>query len=114
MAVMANTMAMAARERTPERADRADVEAWLAAHTDEAERVQSWRAMAEMLHARYDSVVQEPVPAEVAQQVSAVVLGAGRPGARAYRRHLAAHGTGAGAGALRAASCWRSWSFSCW
>src|SRR3569833_45629 len=44
---------------------RADVEAWLAAHPDEAERVQSWRAMAEMLHARYDSIAQEPVPARL-------------------------------------------------
>src|SRR5436190_11937444 len=44
---------------------RGDVEAWLAAHPDDAERVQSWRAMAEMLHARYDSVAQEPVPARL-------------------------------------------------
>ncbi len=41
---------------------RGDVEAWLAAHPEEAARVQSWRAMAEALHARYDAVVNEPVP----------------------------------------------------
>jgi len=41
---------------------RADVEAWLASHPDDAERVQSWRAMAEALHARYDQVANEPVP----------------------------------------------------
>ena len=41
---------------------RADVEAWLAGHPDDAERVQSWRAMAEALHARYDQVANEPVP----------------------------------------------------
>ena len=41
---------------------RGDVEAWLAAHPDDAERVQSWRAMAEALHARYDAVANEPVP----------------------------------------------------
>lgn len=41
---------------------RGDVEAWLAAHPEEAARVQSWRAMAEALHARYDQVVNEPVP----------------------------------------------------
>lgn len=41
---------------------RADVEAWLAAHPDDAERVKSWRAMAEILHARYDMIAQEPVP----------------------------------------------------
>jgi len=39
-----------------------DVEAWLAAHADDAERVRSWRAMAEALHARYDAVADEPVP----------------------------------------------------
>src|SRR5450759_970617 len=41
---------------------RGDVEAWLAAHPEDAERVQSWRAMAEALHARYDSVADEAVP----------------------------------------------------
>jgi anti-sigma factor RsiW len=41
---------------------RADVEAWLATHPDDAERVQSWRAMADALHARYDQVADEAVP----------------------------------------------------
>lgn len=41
---------------------RGDVEAWLTAHPDDAARVQSWRAMADMLHERYDSVVDEAVP----------------------------------------------------
>jgi anti-sigma factor RsiW len=41
---------------------RSDVETWLAAHPDDAARVQSWRAMAEALHARYDSVADEAVP----------------------------------------------------
>lgn len=41
---------------------RGDVEAWLAAHPDDAERVDSWRTMAQALHARYDSVANEPVP----------------------------------------------------
>ncbi|MBR0694223.1 anti-sigma factor [Bradyrhizobium lablabi] len=47
-------------ELPPER--RGDVEAWLAAHPDEAARVRSWRAMADVLHARYDSVLDEAVP----------------------------------------------------
>jgi len=47
-------------ELPPER--RGDVEAWLATHPDDAARVQSWRAMAEALHARYDAVADEPVP----------------------------------------------------
>lgn len=41
---------------------RGDVEAWLAAHPEDAERVHSWRSMAEALHARYDHVANEPVP----------------------------------------------------
>jgi anti-sigma factor RsiW len=41
---------------------RGDVEAWLAGHPDDAARVQSWRAMAEALHARYDSIADEAVP----------------------------------------------------
>ena len=41
---------------------RGDVEAWLATHPEDAERVQSWRAMADALHARYDQVANEPVP----------------------------------------------------
>ena len=41
---------------------RGDVEAWLAAHPDDAARVQSWREMAEALHARYDSVADEGWP----------------------------------------------------
>src|SRR5665213_760608 len=41
---------------------RGDVEAWLAAHPDDAERVHSWQTMADALHARYDAVADEPVP----------------------------------------------------
>jgi anti-sigma factor RsiW len=41
---------------------RGDVEAWLAAHADDSERVRSWRVMADALHARYDAVADEPVP----------------------------------------------------
>ena len=41
---------------------RAAVEAWIAAHPDDAARVTSWRAMSDALHAKYDSVADEPVP----------------------------------------------------
>ena len=41
---------------------RGDVEAWLSARPEDAARVQSWRTVAEALHARYDSVLDEPVP----------------------------------------------------
>jgi anti-sigma factor RsiW len=41
---------------------RGDVEAWLSTHPEDAERVQSWRTMAEALHARYGGVADEAVP----------------------------------------------------
>jgi anti-sigma factor RsiW len=41
---------------------RGDVEAWLATHPEDAERVQSWQTMADALHARYDGVADEAVP----------------------------------------------------
>lgn len=41
---------------------RGDVEAWLATHPDDAERVRAWRAMADALHARYDGIADEAVP----------------------------------------------------
>ena len=41
---------------------RADVEAWLTANPDDAARVQSWRDMADVLHARYDQIADEAVP----------------------------------------------------
>src|ERR1700712_4459098 len=41
---------------------RGDVEAWLAAHADDAERGHSWGTMAGVLHARYDSIADEAVP----------------------------------------------------
>ena len=41
------------------------VEAWLETHPADAARIASWRAMSDMLHAKYDSVSDEPVPARL-------------------------------------------------
>ena len=41
---------------------RADVEAWLAAHPQDAERVAQWRTQAAQIRARYAGVADEPVP----------------------------------------------------
>jgi len=41
------------------------VEAWLAAHPDDDARVHQWRAMSDMLHEKYDSVADEPIPARL-------------------------------------------------
>lgn len=45
---------------------RSAVEAWLAAHPDDAARVAAWRAQMELIRARYGSVATEPVPARLA------------------------------------------------
>jgi len=44
---------------------RAAVEAWLAAHADDAARVGAWRAQAEMIRNRYGGTVLEPVPSKL-------------------------------------------------
>ena len=44
---------------------RADVEAWLAAHPEEAERAAAYRSLNEELRARYDAVLQESVPSRL-------------------------------------------------
>jgi anti-sigma factor RsiW len=46
--------------------DRAEVEAFIAGHPDEAERVKSWRDQASALRALYDPILDEPVPGELA------------------------------------------------
>ncbi|EKS28940.1 anti-sigma factor family protein [Afipia felis] len=50
-------------ELPPER--REAVEAWLNAHPDDAARVYQWRVMSDMLHEKYDGVVDEPIPARL-------------------------------------------------
>ena len=42
---------------------RGAVEAWLAAHPDDAARVAAWRAQADAIRARYGAIATEPVPA---------------------------------------------------
>jgi anti-sigma factor RsiW len=41
---------------------RGAVEAWLAAHPDDAARVAAWRAQADAIHLRYGAIATEPVP----------------------------------------------------
>jgi anti-sigma factor RsiW len=45
---------------------RGAVEAWLAAHPDDAARVASWRAQIELIRTRYGGAAMEPVPARLA------------------------------------------------
>jgi anti-sigma factor RsiW len=41
------------------------VEAWLAAHPDDAARVAAWRAQADLIRTRYAGLAQEPIPARL-------------------------------------------------
>ena len=44
---------------------RAEVEAWLAAHPEDAARVQAWAAQNRALHAAFDDVLNEPLPLDL-------------------------------------------------
>lgn len=46
-------------------ARRLDVEAWLAAHPEDAARVQTWAGQNQALHAAFDSVLNEPLPIDL-------------------------------------------------
>src|SRR5512141_747927 len=43
-------------------ARRLEVEAWLAAHPDDAARVQAWAAQNQALHAAFDAMLNDPLP----------------------------------------------------
>ncbi len=49
---------------------RAEVEAWLAAHPEDAARVQAWIAQNRALHAAFDEVLNEPLPLELVRAAS--------------------------------------------
>src|SRR5437868_7678868 len=66
---------------------RAEVEAYLAVHPDDAKRVDAWRSQSRGLHAALDGVLNEAVPAAVLPP--ALRGGAGRPSARVARWGLA-------------------------
>jgi anti-sigma factor RsiW len=44
---------------------RLEVDAWLAGHPDDAERVRAWIAQNQALHAAFDPVLNEPLPLEL-------------------------------------------------
>jgi anti-sigma factor RsiW len=64
-------------------ARRLEVEAWLAAHPADAERVQGWASQNQAMHAAFDAVLNEPLPIHL-------VRAARRQPARAPYRAIAA------------------------
>lgn len=49
---------------------RAEVEAWLAAHPEDAARVHAWAAQNRALHETFDEVLNEPLPLELVRAAS--------------------------------------------
>lgn len=49
-------------------ARRLEVEAWLAAHPEDAERVQAWASQNQSLHAVFDTILNEPLPIELVRR----------------------------------------------
>lgn len=49
---------------------RAEVEAWLAAHPEDAARVHTWTAQNRALHEAFDGVLNEPLPLELVRAAS--------------------------------------------
>jgi anti-sigma factor RsiW len=45
--------------------ERLEVEAWLAGHPEDAERVRDWNAQNQALHAAFDPVLNEPLPLDL-------------------------------------------------
>ena len=83
---------------------RAAVAAWLAAHPEDAERIESYRRLAEELRSTYDAVLDEPVPERLRHavrparmrgyaRVAAWVLFGIALGASMARRAAVAHAT---------------------
>lgn len=54
---------------------RADVEHWLAAHPGDRAKVDEWMAQRDGLHALYDGLLDEPLPAAMTRRLAAVPLG---------------------------------------
>jgi anti-sigma factor RsiW len=55
-------------------ARRLEVEAWLAAHPEDAARVQAWAAQNQSLHAAFDSVLNEPLPLNLVRSTRRAAL----------------------------------------
>jgi len=83
-------------DRQLEPARRAQVEAWLAARPEEAERVALWLRAGEELHALYDPVMEESVPESLTQ----VARGRARWGGAGLWRSVAMAAVWTGIGAV--------------
>jgi anti-sigma factor RsiW len=89
-------------------AERARVDAWLAAHPDDAERVRQWAADRQALRERLAPLADEPVPAALRQAVLAPSLAqAGERPAPRWALAAAAAGLLLAGGVLGGAGVWQ-------
>jgi anti-sigma factor RsiW len=88
---------------------RAEVEAWAREHPDAASKLRLWAADREALRARFDPVLDEPVPERLAAAASAAPANDARPGRGmpAWQRWAAALALFALGGVTGAALTWR-------
>ena len=89
-------------------AQRAEIEAWLGDHPEDAARVRLWAADGEALRAQFDRVLDEPVPPALVASV--LRPAASNPGAwaRGWQRWAAALAVFVLGGATGAALMWRA------
>jgi anti-sigma factor RsiW len=92
-------------ELTPER--RAEVEAWLHTHPEDAARVRLWAADRDVLRLQFEALLAEPVPQRLRDVVSG---GAARPAGPPWLRWAAALALFAVGGVVGAGVMWRSQS----
>ena len=93
-------------------ARRAEIDAWLREHPDDAAQVRLWAADRDALRARFDGALDEPVPDALAQVMwrkpPASVVGPMNLAREGWRRWAAALGLFALGGAVGAALMWRA------
>jgi anti-sigma factor RsiW len=93
-------------ELTPEQ--RAQIDAWLREHPEDAARVRLWAADRDALRARFDGVLDEPVPQALAQVVWRRLPQRVAPSFAGWQRWAAALAVFALGGVLGAALMWRT------
>jgi anti-sigma factor RsiW len=93
-------------ELTPER--RAQIDAWLRDHPEDAARVRLWAADRDALRARFDGVLDEPLPQALAQVVWRQSPQRVAPAFAGWQRWAAALAVFVLGGALGAALMWRA------
>lgn len=89
-------------------AQRAEIEAWLLSHPEDAARVRLWAADGDALRAQFDRVLDEPVPPALIERVLRPEAPPRRAWAPGWQRWAAALAVFVLGGAVGAALVWRT------